>query len=818
MPSKKSNELSFAQLCHQCQPSAFKFTSTEDVSPLSEIIGQDRAQHALTFGIDIKNHGYHIFALGPVGTGKTTTIHKFLKADAKDKPTPCDWLYINNFEYEDKPRLLKLPAGIGRTFKDDMDQLVENLKSDVPKAFEGKEYVQQQEMIEGEFQQKTKELFEALDKKAEERGFKLLQTPQGMAAIAVVDGEVLTPEQHDKLSDEKREEIEKHQEELTIELREIFKRIEQLQKEGKENLLELDRKIVGFAVNHLIQALEEKFVEHEEVIKFLNDVKKDILKNVSAFKQLKQIGQPAAPQDMLMGAKYGDQAPTFDEYRVNLIVDNTKTEGAPVILEKNPTGPNLVGRIEQEGWLGTLVTNFRMIKSGALHRANGGYLIIEALDLLQKPMAWSMLKRALKNKEIVIESLMEAYGGMITRTLDPEPVPLNLKVVLIGDEYLYYLLFQLDQEFKELFKVKADFETKMPWNEKTNEQYAQFISMVCREEKVKHFAPTGVVKVIEYASRAVSHQKKLTTKFGDLIDIIRQSSYWASQNGNKYVQEADVEKALEEKIYRSNRIETLIQEMIEEGTILIDTDGKVVGQINGLSVISLGDYAFGKPSKITARTFIGNGGIVNIEREVKLSGPIHDKGSMILTGYLGGKYATRVPLTFSASITFEQLYQGVEGDSASSTEIYALLSSLSGHPIRQDLAVTGSVNQLGEIQPIGGVNEKIEGFFHICEIKGLTGNQGVIIPRQNVDHLVLKKSVLDAVKSGKFHIYAVSTIDEGIEILTGIEAGKLKKDGTYPANTLNYAVQKSVEKFAEMTQQFAVPKTENKRQKTEKKK
>jgi len=449
------------------------------------------------------------------------------------------------------------------------------------------------------------------------------------------------------------------------------------------------------------------------------------------------------------------------------------------------------------------VTNFRMIKGGSLHRANGGYLMVDAFEVLTKPFAWQVLKRALKNEEAIIESMAQAYGAITTRTLEPEPIPLDIKVILIGDPVLYYLLYHLDFDFQELFKVKADFEDRMEWNPDTARQYAQFVGTICREEGLKHFDPSGVARVVEHGARISDHRMKLSTKFGDIVDLIRQSSHWAGKNGNQLVQAGDVEKAIEEKTYRSSRIEERLQEMIEEGTILIDADGKVPGQGNGISVISLGDYSFGKPSRITARTYVGNGGVINIDREAKLGGKVYNKGTMILAGYLGGKYARDVPLALSASITFEQLYEEIEGDSAASAELYALLSSLSGYPIRQDLAVTGSVNQRGEVQAIGGVNEKIEGFFQICNMKGLTGSQGVIIPRENIKHLMLRDEVVEAAKEGKFHIYPVSTVDEGVELLTGIESGERQDDGTYPEDTVNSAVQVRILELADKAKEFS---------------
>jgi lon-related putative ATP-dependent protease len=797
MAAKNTNKLSVNQLRRVCNPKDLNFTSTEKLPILEGVIGQDRALKAVNFGLEIKSHGYHIYALGPTGTGKSTIVRKMLAKAAKDKPAPDDWLYINNFDDHDKPYTLKLPAGKGHKFRDDIDSLVEELKTDIPKAFESKEYEKEQEKIEQEFQKRSKELFQELEKKVSDKGFVLLQTIHGVMPMPMVEDKVLTTDQYSALSEIEKQKYEVIQEELQKKIRETVRLVEELQKKGKYRVRELDHRIVGYTVDHLINDLLNKYAKFQGAVNYLKATKESLLKNVISFKQMKQPEQN--PNLSLFGAS---QEPTFDEYRVNLLIDNSKTKGIPVIFESNPIGPNLIGRIEQKGWFGTLVTNFRMIKAGSLHRANGGYLIIEALELLQKPFAYQLLKRCLKTREIVIESMNEVFGAFITRTLEPTPIPLDIKIILIGDPYIYYLLHDLDHEFKELFKVVADFEEQSDWNSNNVKQYAQFIGNICREEKLKHFDASAVAKVVEYCSRQVEHQEKLATNFGNVVDLVRQSNFWAHQNKSKLVRKSDVVKALEEKIYRSNRIEKHIQEMIEEGTIMVSTKGFAVGQINGLSVLKLGEYSFGKPSRITARTYIGNNGVVSIDREVKLGGPIHNKGSLILVGYLGGKYALNAPLSFSASITFEQLYEGVEGDSASSAEIYALLSSLSGCPIRQELAVTGSVNQHGDVQPIGGVNEKIEGFFQVCKIKGLTGKQGVIIPASNVPHLMLHDYVIDAVKTNKFHIYAVSTIDEGIELLTGIKAGVHNKHGHYPVNTINGAVQKRVIELGKLAKNF----------------
>lgn len=804
----KSNSLSVSKLMRLCPIEDFNFKSTEKLGTPNEIIGQDRAIHALEFGLDIKHRGYNIFAVGHFGTGKATTIKKYLAMDAKNKPTPCDWLYINNFEDSNKPKSLSMPTGKGREFREDMEQFVIELKTEVPKAFDAESYERERENIEKKFQVSSDETFRKLAKQSDEKGFRLVQTPEGFAVLPIVDGNILTPEKHAKLTPETRKKMKEDQDGLVSKVHEGMRQIEQMQKESRRMMYELDQRIVSFAVSHLVDSLKEKYKEYKDILSFLSSVHEHLLKNVQAFKQIKQGDSGSVQERILM---MGGNEPVFEEYRVNLVVDNSKTEGAPVIFEKNPSGPNIVGRVEQQGWMGALITNFRMIKSGALHRANGGYLIIDVLDLFKKPYAWEMLKRALKNQEIVIESMSEVLGAFSTRTLEPMPIPLDIKVILIGNSYYYHLIHEYDPEFKELFKVKADFADHMDRNADTANQYAKFISMVCKEENLKHFSPSGVAKIVEHGSRLAAHQNKITTKFGDIVDLVRQSCYFASTKS--LVTDVDVKKALSEKDYRSNRIEKVMQEMIEDKTIKISTKGEVVGQINGISVLSLGDYSFGKPSRITVKTYVGSAGLISIEREIEMGGPIHNKATMIIAGYFGGKYAKDFPLSFSASITFEQLYDGVEGDSASAAEIYALVSSLSGLPIRQDLAITGSVNQHGEIQAIGGVNEKIEGVYSVCKMFGLTGTQGVIIPESNVQHLMLNEEVIEACKAGKFSIYAISTIDEGMELLMGKEAGEVKPDGTYQKGTCNFEVQKQIIKFGKAAKAFTDQKDKKKSKK-----
>lgn len=801
--TSKYQALSYLKLRRICNPQDFKFASTSELATLKGMVGQDRAVCALMFGLDIKNHGFNIYALGQTGTGKTTAILKYLTAEAKKKPTPTDWLYVNNFSSGDKPKKLQLPAGKGKEFRDDMDKLVVELKTEVPKAFEAENYEYEKEAIEKIFRNESETLMQKLTKRASENSLQLVQSPQGFAVFPIVNDKVLTQEERAKLSDAELQKISAGEERIIAELHGAMRQFEQLRKDVRNKILELDQKVVSFAVNHLITALAEKYSGYPEVRDFLKEVQEHLLKNVQAFKRLKQTDGISLQEQLLM---FSGSEPTFEEYRVNLIVDNSDVDGAPLVFEKNPIGPNLIGRIEQQGLFGALVTNFRMIKGGALHRANGGYLVLDMLDVLKKPMTWEILKRALKNREIVIENIADMLGAFMTKTLEPEPIPLDLKVILIGDPMLYYLIHEFDPEFRELFKVKADFASYTPWDKRTLRQYATFIGMICREENLKHVDPDGVAKIIEYGARLVEHQQKLTVKFGEIADIIRQANHFADKNRHKFISAEDVQEALAQKIYRSNHIEEIIREMIAEKTIKISTKGGVVGQINGLAVLGIGDYSFGKPSRITARTYVGGAGIINIEREIKLSGKIHDKGAMIIAGYLGGKYANNMPLAFSGSITFEQVYETIDGDSASAAEIYALLSSISGCPIRQDLAITGSVNQHGEIQAIGGVNDKIEGFYQVCKVFGLTGTQGVIIPESNIKNLMLHEDVVAAVKNKKFHIYAISTIDDGIKLLMGKEAGAKRIDGGYPKGTLHSLVMEHLVNFAKKAKMLGLKK------------
>lgn len=790
--SENSTRLSTDQLRRRCDVSIFDFKSTEELPPLDEVVGQERAVRAATFGIEIERPGYHLYALGPAGTGKTTTVMKFLEGKAAQQPVPDDWCYVNNFEDPDKPLVLPLPAGKGLQLQKDMEDLVQELETELPRVFDSEQYRNEREQIQEEHQKRQEELMGNLQRKAEEKDLALVQTAQGLLIAPLIDGEPMPPQRWGQLDEGTRQKLEARQKEIQEEMRETRRRVQALQREARQRIRELDRQVVSNCVAHVIDDLIGRYREQEKVAQFLKRVRKDILDNVRAFKQLQEAQK--GPEQMMAGLGLPGPSqgrPTFDQYRVNLLVDHSRSDRAPVVLETYPTYYNLVGRIEHQAQYGALVTNFRMIKSGALHRANGGYLIVETLDLLTKPFAWETLKRALRNQEVKIELMGEEFRLVPTRSLEPEPIPLSIKVVMIGDPLFYYLLYNLDEDFRELFRVKADFGTDADWTDEMAHSYARFIGNVCREEGLTPFEPPAVGRVVEYGSRQAGDQTKVATKFGEVVDLIREADYWARKNGNGVVTAQDVQKAIEEKIYRSNRLEELIQRLIHEGTLLIDTEGEVVGQINGISVVPLGDYSFGKPSRITARTYVGSEGLINIDRETRLGGPLHNKGVLILTGYLGGKFAQDIPLALSASITFEQLYEEVEGDSASSAELYALLSSLSDIPARQGIAVTGSVNQRGQVQAIGGVNEKVEGFFKVCKLKGLTGSQGVLIPKSNVKNLMLQDEVVDAVREGRFHIWAVSTIDEGIEILTGVEAA-----------TVNAAAQKRLRELAEKVRAF----------------
>ncbi|NOZ68059.1 MAG: AAA family ATPase [Deferribacteres bacterium] len=780
------------KLYHSCTPADLPFNTTDDISPLKETIGQKRALNALEFGLGIDSHGFNIYILGESGTGKLTTIKTILDEKARSEPAPDDWCYIYNFKNQDMPRAIRLSPGTGLTFKKDMEEMITSLRQEIPKVFESKEYEKQKTKILEDFQQKQKKHFADLEREAKEKDFTLRKTVSGLVLVPVKKtGETLSEEEYENLEPDVKKKIETIGRELQEKLDDLIRLVREEEKKIKDLMKDLERQATLASVGHRIDELKSKYGNNPQVTEYLDEVREDILEHLDDFKPQEE--QPA-PMPFMKPPK---TEPSFIRYSVNVFVNNRDSKGAPVVIENNPTYYNLFGRVEHKLQYGVAMTDFTMIKAGSVQQANGGYLVIDALELLKNIFSYDALKRAIKDREIKIEDVWEQYRLISTVTLKPEPIPFNVKIILVGNPRLYYLLYNLDEEYRELFKVKADYENRMDRNPENILKYASFVRTKCEERNLQPFDRDAVAKIIEYGSRLAEHQNKLSAKFSEIADILREADYWARRNNGNIVTARDVEKAFEEKTYRSNKVEMKILEATREGTILIDTEGAVTGQINGLSVLDLGDYRFGMPSRITAKTYAGRAGIVNIERETKMSGKIHEKAILILTAYLGGKYAMKHSLTLTASLTFEQLYGGVEGDSATCAEVYALLSSISGVPLKQSIAVTGSMNQHGQVQPIGGVNEKIEGFYEVCKLNGLNGQHGVIIPRRNLIHLMLKNEVVEAVEKGKFNIYSIDNIEDGIEILTGMPPGELQPDGTYPENTFNYMVAKRLKELAE---------------------
>ena len=772
-----------------CDPEQFEFATTADLPDLLDAVGQERALRSIEFGLGVRETGFNLYISGQTGTGRTSTIRNLLRQRAKDEPTPDDWVYVYNFKDADNPVSLSLPAGRGSELSADMKELVEAFKSDIPKALESKEYESRRTEVLEQYQNQSNQLFELLETESEEHGFVLQRTVSGLVIVPQKDDHNFTQEEYDALSDEERNKLEEQGKLLTERLNDVLRQVRENEKATKDALAQADRELGLSCLGHRLDPLREKYAGLEKVLGYLETVQEDILKNLEDFKP-----QPNQPQ--IPGLKIPRQEPSFERYEVNLLVDNKETDGAPIVFESNPTYNNLFGRIEhvmQYG--GVAVTDFTMIKAGALHKANGGYLVIDAREVLINPFVWDSLKRCIRTAEIRIEDVLEQYRFMTMVSLKPEAVPLSAKIILVGTPWIYYLLYYQDPDYRKFFKVKAEFDSQVSRTPEVMYEYALFVATLCREKQLLHFDRAGVACLLEYTARMVDDQQKLSSRFMEIADFVREASFWAERDGHEVITCGDVRRAAEEQLYRVNRIEERMQELFEDGTIMVDTDGAVVGQINGLSVISLGDHTFGRPSRITARTWLGQAGMVNVEREVKLSGPIHDKGVLILTGYLGGIFARKHPLSLSASICFEQSYDGIEGDSASSTELYALLSALSGVPIKQGIAVTGSVNQRGQIQPIGGVNHKIEGFYAVCKAKGLTGTQGVLIPKTNERHLMLKEEVVEAISSGQFHLWSIETIEQGIEILTGMQAGTPDKDGRFPKGTLYYQVAQTLQKM-----------------------
>jgi len=797
-----AERLTAEQLYRQCDPATLGFQTTGELSDGAITLGQDRAVSAIEFGIGIRHDGYNLFALGPTGAGKHAVVRQFLEQQAASEPSGSDWCYVHSFEHPHRPRAISLPAGRGSTFRVDMARLVDELQTAVEAALETDEYRQRHAHIDQEFNERREGALSDLGKRAGERGVALIHTPVGFGLVPMHDGQPLDPEAFGKLPDTERQAVKAALEEFEGELEKILHQVPQWRRESREKERALKRAVTSAAVDALIDDLAKTYEGQPAVQAHLAAVKADVIEHADDFRRGKEEEEGGSLEALM--AKSGLVSQPLSRYQVNVLNGRSGLPGAPVVYEDKPTFQNLVGRIEHVAQMGTLVTHFTLIKPGALHRANGGYLILDARRLLLEPFAWEGLKRALRARALRIESLGEALSLVSTVSLDPEPIPLNLKVVLIGERLLYYLLHQLDPDFRELFKVTVDFESTMDRATENDTLYARLIGTLARKAAVRPFSAAGVARVLEHGARVVGDAGKLWLALDRLTDLLKEADHWAGAAGRSVVEAADVQCAIDAWIHRSSRPRERLQEEIERGTIAIATTGEVVGQVNGLSVIELGGFAFARPSRITARVRLGSGTVVDIEREVELGGPIHSKGVLILSGFLAGRYVPDQPLSLSASIVFEQSYGGVEGDSASSAELFALLSALAELPIKQSLAVTGSVNQRGEIQAIGGVNEKIEGFFDVCKARGLTGNEGVLIPAANKRHLMLRADVIEAAAAGTFHIYAMDTVDQGLQVLTGMPAGSRDVTGQFPSGTVNHLVEQRLIALAGQARAFKV--------------
>jgi lon-related putative ATP-dependent protease len=790
--------LDAGSLFTRCPPESLEFGTTQDLPDLDEIIGQSRALEAIRFGVGIRRKGFNLFALGPTGSGRHSVVHQLVTEQAAGEPVPSDYCYVYSFANPHKPSALALPPGTGQQLRADMNQLVDELGSVVPEALEGDEYRARRQEFEEEFREKQGKAFDELHQQAESQSIRFLRTPAGFAFAPMRDGEVIDPDEYRRLPKHEQQQIEARVGELQERLDKVIQEMPKWRREMQEQIRSLNRDVVMSVVGQLMEELRRKYQPLAKVIEYLDAVQADIIEHADQF------GRSEEGAGMLAGLFMVDKeksAPFLNRYQVNLLVDNGEQQGAPVVYLDNPTFPNLVGRVEHQAQLGALVTDFTMIKPGALHEANGGYLVLDARKLLMQPYAYEGLKRVLRSQEINIESLGQVFSLISTVSLEPERIPLDIKVVLVGERYVYYLLGQYDEEFNELFKVAADFDDVMDRGVEDAQQYAAFLATFARREKLQPLDATGVGRVIEHASRMIDDTEKLSTRFGKIADILREADYLAAQSGHKVITAVDVQGAIDASEQRLSRIHQRLLETTLRGTLMIETAGEVVGQVNGLSVMVLGEHAFGHPSRITARVRMGKGEVVDIEREVELGGPVHSKGVLILGGYLGGHYCPDRPLSLRASLVFEQTYGAVEGDSASAAELFAIVSALADVPLRQFLAVTGSINQMGKIQPIGGVNEKIEGFFDLCDKRGLDGEQGVIIPRSNVKHLMLRKDVVAAAAAGKFHVYAIETADEGIALLSGMDAGERDEQGNFPEGSINERVESRLMAMAEAFKQ-----------------
>jgi lon-related putative ATP-dependent protease len=786
----KNFELQPADLRCVCDPEIFQFKDTSEVEPLKEVIGQKRAVQAINFGLSMKSPGYNIFVTGQEGTGKSTIVRDIVNKHARNLATPKDWCMVNNFKDKFRPKAIAAPSGSATQFKKRMRKIIEDLKKELPKAYENESYQEKQKEIQKKYGERQAKLFKELEQSAAKRNVQINRTQAGYQPIPMAKDKPLSLEEFQQLPEDKQTEINNNIAAIQSEMESALREINKINHEAEGTIEKLMQQVTLFVVASRMDVLKADFKDSPEILRYLEEVQEDIVENSKNFLPSKV--QPTGIEALLSQS----QKPSFEKYEVNVLVDHKYTQGAPVIFEANPTYNNVFGQIEKRAYMGAVTTDFTMVQAGSLLRANGGFLIMETESVLMNPYVWEALKRALQNKRLFIEDVQTGLG-LGTASMRPQPIPLDVKVILLGAYPLFHVLQNTDSKFNKNFKVRADFDNEVARTEDTIQKYAQFIARVCREENLLPFTPDGVAAIVEYGEKYISRQNKLSLRFGPIVGIIKEADYWARGDNVTAVSAKDVYKAFNEYRFRYNLYEEKMHESYTEETILIDVSGKTPGQVNALSVYQLGDFSFGRPSRITAETFMGKAGVINIEREAKLSGKTHDKGVLIFSGYLGRTFAQNYPLSLSISITFEQSYGGIDGDSASSTELYAILSSLSGIPISQGIAVTGSVNQKGEVQAIGGVNQKIEGFFDVCKAKGLTGQQGVLIPEANVKNLMLKKDVIDAVEKGQFHIYRVATVEQGIEILTGTPAGAADPEGIFPSGTVYGEVQKKLKKYLE---------------------
>ena len=780
---KNTKEVSYKNLKYVCDPDIFNFVTTEELERNYDGIGQERGIDSLKFGLNVDVNGYNLYLEGPSGVGKTMYTKNYLDKISKNKKKPQDWCYLYNFENPNEPVALNLPAGQGKEFEETMEKFVKDIKSEIKSTFNNDDFEKEKNVIIQKYQEKRTKLLEDLNNESAKYGFQVKASDSGIYMMPVIDGKIIKEEEFEKLDEKIKKEYEDRSTIVQRQIIQVIGKIKEIEQESEKKVSEWQSSIASLSIEGHISFVKSKFKRNKKINKFLDGVRKDIIKNINKFTSEEPKTTEGQPKVI--------ETNPWDNYRVNLFVDNSNAEGAPVVMDSNYSFSNIFGRLEYENHYGILRTDFTMIRPGLLHKANGGYIIFQANDLLTNPIAYDNLKKVLRNKELGIDNSIDQKTSMVMVSLKPEPIPLDLKVIIIGNENVYQTLLSVDSDFRKLFKIKVEFEDDAVLNTQNLKDLARFVHGYCEDDELPHLDKFAVARLAEYSTRLSNSQNRISTRFGELSQVIAEAATWARLSKSKVVTKEYIDKALEERKNRLKKYDEKYTEMIKEGTLLIDTEGEKIGQINGLTVMSIGEYSFGKPVRITVNTYTGKKGIIDIEREVELSGSSHSKGILILNGYLGEKFAKDMPLSLTASICFEQLYNGVDGDSASSTELYALLSNLSGVPINQGIAVTGSVNQKGEIQAIGGVNEKIEGYFEICKLKGLNGKQGVMIPKQNIQNLNLDDEIVTAVKNGKFHIYAVSNIDEGIEILTGVPAGTKDIPGT-----INYMVYQTLKKYA----------------------